>query len=155
VQNINSWDVSSCHLNIYVNPSLSSWDYMFIVSMAYIWSCHRHNELTYNACLTRFCMWVQHIVCPTVVEEEKKDQIHDQNGGEPNLYVSSKDICDRDSRVLSPHRQSRRSALPPVALALGGGPRSLAGVWFHVLWLGCFSLSSSKWSGGGYILKLE
>jgi hypothetical protein len=46
-------------------------------------------------------MWVQHVVCPTVVEEEKKDQIHDQNGGEPNLYVNSKDIRDREkaSRV--------------------------------------------------------
>jgi hypothetical protein len=37
----------------------------------------------YNVFLARFCMWVQHIVCPMVVEEEKKDQIYDQNVGEP------------------------------------------------------------------------
>jgi hypothetical protein len=50
-------------------------------------------------------MWVQHIACPTMGEEEKKDQIHDQNGGEPNRYVSSKDKCDHQnaSRNLSPH----------------------------------------------------
>jgi hypothetical protein len=46
---------------------------------------------------------MQHVICPIVVEEEKKHQIHDQHGGEPNWYVSSKDICDRQnaSRVLS------------------------------------------------------
>jgi hypothetical protein len=120
---------------------------MFIVSMTCVWSCHRHNELTYNTCLTRFYMWVQHIVCPTVVEEEKKDQIHDQNGDEPNLYVSSNDIRDREkaSRVLAPRRQSRWFAPPPVALGLGGGPWSLAGGWFRVLCLGCFLMSSLKW----------
>jgi hypothetical protein len=55
---------------------------------------------------THFCMWGQHIVCLTVVEEEKKVQIHDQNGSEPNRYMSSKDIRDRQnsSRVLSPCR---------------------------------------------------
>jgi hypothetical protein len=26
---------------------------------------------------THFCMWGQHVVCLTVVEEEKKVQIHD------------------------------------------------------------------------------
>jgi hypothetical protein len=67
---------------------------MFIVSMACVRSCHRHNELTYNACLACFSMWVQHGVCLTVVEEEKKDQIHDQNDDESNLYLSSKDIRD-------------------------------------------------------------
>jgi hypothetical protein len=79
-------------------------------------------------------MWVQHVVCPAVVEEEKKDQIHDQNGGEPNRYVSSKDIHDyqNSSRVSSPRRRSRRSAPPPVALGPRGGPRSLAGGCFHV-----------------------
>jgi hypothetical protein len=44
-----------------------------------------------------FCMWVQHVVYPTVVEEEKKDQIHDQNIGETNWYVGSKDIGDRQN----------------------------------------------------------
>jgi hypothetical protein len=48
----------------------------------------------YNACLTHFCIWVHHLVCPVVVEEEKKDQIYDQNGSEPNQYVNSKDIRD-------------------------------------------------------------
>jgi hypothetical protein len=65
---------------------------MFIVSMASIWSCHWCDELTYNVCLARFCMWVQHIVCPTVVEEEKKDQIHDQYSSEPNIGISSSDM---------------------------------------------------------------
>jgi hypothetical protein len=70
---------------------------------------------------------VQHVVCLTVVEEEKKDQIHNHNGGETNQYVSSKDIRDRQnaSRVSSPHQRTRRSAQPPVALGLGDGPRSL------------------------------
>jgi hypothetical protein len=35
-------------------------------------------------------MWVQHVVYPAVAEEEKKDRIHDQNGGKPNWYVSSR-----------------------------------------------------------------
>jgi hypothetical protein len=52
---------------------------MFIVSMAYVWSCHRHDKLTYNVCLARFCMWVQHVICLTVIKEEKKVQIHDQD----------------------------------------------------------------------------
>jgi hypothetical protein len=49
-------------------------------------------------------MWVQHVVYPMVVEEEKKDQIHDQNNGETNRYVISKVIRDRQnaSRVSSP-----------------------------------------------------
>jgi hypothetical protein len=83
----------------------------------------------YNACFACFCMWVQHVACPTVVEEEKKDQIHDQNGSELNRCMSFKDIRGRQnaSRVSSPHRQSRRSAPPPVAFGLAGGPRSLAG----------------------------
>jgi hypothetical protein len=74
-------------------------------------------------------MWVQHVVCLVVVEEEKKDQIHDQNGSEPNLCISFMDIRGRQnaSRVLSPRRQSLLSAAPSVALGLGGGPRSLTG----------------------------
>jgi hypothetical protein len=53
---------------------------------------------------------------------------------EPNRYVCSKDICARQnaSMVSSPRRWSRRSTLTPVALGLGGGPRSLADGWFHV-----------------------
>jgi hypothetical protein len=51
----------------------------------------------YNAFLARFCMWVQHIVCPMVVEEEKKDQIHDQNGNEPDRCMSFKDIRGRQN----------------------------------------------------------
>jgi hypothetical protein len=46
---------------------------LFIVSMACVWYCHTHDDLTYNACLAHFYIWVQHIVYPTVVEEEKKD----------------------------------------------------------------------------------
>jgi hypothetical protein len=52
---------------------------MFIVLMACVWSCHRHDKLMYNAWLACFCMLVQHVVCPAVVEKEKKDQNHDQN----------------------------------------------------------------------------
>jgi hypothetical protein len=91
-----------------------------------------------------FCIWVQHVVCSAMVEEEKKDQIHDQNGGETNRYVSFKDICVRQnaSRVLSPHRRHRRSAPPPVALNLGGRAWPLTGGWFCVLYLGYFSMSS-------------
>jgi hypothetical protein len=94
--------------------------------------CYQHDEHTYNACLERFYMWVQHIVCSMVVEVEKKDQIHDQNGGELSRYLSSKDICNRQngSRVLSPRWRSRWSAPPPVALGLRGGSRSLAGGGF-------------------------
>jgi hypothetical protein len=94
---------------------------LIIISMACVWSCHRNDELMYNACFACFCMWVQHVVCPTVVEEEKKDQIHDQNGSKLNLCMSFKDIRDRQnsSRVSSPRRRSRRSAPPSVALGLG------------------------------------
>jgi hypothetical protein len=48
-------------------------------------------------------MWVQHVACLTVVEEEKKDQIHDQNGSEPNRCMSFMDIRGRQnaSRVSS------------------------------------------------------
>jgi hypothetical protein len=79
---------------------------LFIVLMACVWSCHRHDKLMYNACLACFCMLVQHVVCPAVVEKEKKDQNHDQNGGEPNRYMSSKDIrfCQNASWVSSPRR---------------------------------------------------
>jgi hypothetical protein len=37
-------------------------------------------------------MWVQHVACLTVVEQEKKYQIHDQNGSEPNRCMSFMDI---------------------------------------------------------------
>jgi hypothetical protein len=74
-------------------------------------------------------------VYPTVVEEEKKDQIHDQNSDETNRYVSSKDIHNRQnaSRILSPHRQSRQYAPHLVALGLGGGPWFLASGWSRFL----------------------
>jgi hypothetical protein len=85
---------------------------------------------------------VQHVVCLTVVEEEKKDQIHNHNGGETNQYVSSKDIRDRQnaSSISSPLRRSRQYAPPPVALGLGGGPRSLASGWFHIFFWVVFNV---------------
>jgi hypothetical protein len=48
-----------------------------------------------------FCMWMQHVACPAMVKGE--DRIHDQNGGDLNRYVSSRDIGDRQntSRVSS------------------------------------------------------
>jgi hypothetical protein len=49
-------------------------------------------------------MWVQHVVYPTMVEEEKKDQIHDQNGSEPNRCMSFKDDRQNASRISSPRR---------------------------------------------------
>jgi hypothetical protein len=61
---------------------------------------------------------VQYIVCPAVVEGEKKDRIHDQNGSEPNRYVSSKDIRDRQNasplvdEVAGPLRLSQAGGFP-------------------------------------------
>jgi hypothetical protein len=57
----------------------------------------------YDACLAHFCMWVQYVACLTMVEEEKKDQIHDQNGNEPNRCMRFMDIRGRQnaSRVSS------------------------------------------------------
>jgi hypothetical protein len=60
---------------------------MFIILMACVWSCHWLAELMYDTCLACFCMLVQHVACPAVVEEEKKDRINDQKGCEPNRYV--------------------------------------------------------------------
>jgi hypothetical protein len=105
--------------------------------IACIWSCHRRDELTYNACLAHFCIWMQHVVCPTVVEEEKKDQIRDQNDDKPNRYISSKDIRDRQnaSRVSSPRWRSCPSAPPPGDLGLGvpdHGPSLAGGLAFFV-----------------------
>jgi hypothetical protein len=105
----------------------------FIVSMACVWSCRRNDELMYNACLAGFCMWVQYVVCPAVVEEEKKDRIHDQNSGETNWYMSSKDIRDRQnvSRVLSftPVKSPVRSA----SSGLGPWRRTMAPCQWVVL----------------------
>jgi hypothetical protein len=83
-------------------PSLIVCD-LFIVSM---WSYHRYDELTYNAFLTCFYMWVQHVIYPAMVEEEREDPIHDQNSDKPKRYVSFKDIhdCQNASRFLSPRR---------------------------------------------------
>jgi hypothetical protein len=48
-------------------------------------------------------MWVQHVVCLVVVKKIRKIRSHDQNDGEPNLYMSSKDVRDHQnaSRVLA------------------------------------------------------
>jgi hypothetical protein len=102
-------------------------------------------------------MWVQHIVCPTVIEEEKKDPSHDQNGVEPSWYLCFKDIhnSQNGSRVSFPHRQSRRSALPPVALGLGGGSRSLAGGGFIFFLFRLFFSVFFDVVRSRYILKLE
>jgi hypothetical protein len=90
----------------------------------------------YNSCLARFYMWVQHVVYPAVAEEEKKDWIHDQNGGKPNRYVSSKDIRDRQnaSSILSPAGEVTGSLRLrwPWALDADHGPSPAGGFTFFV-----------------------
>jgi hypothetical protein len=80
-----------------------------------------------------------------VVEEEKKDQIHDQNGGEPNQYMSSKGIHERQnsSRVSSPRREGAGLLRLQWPWALEADPSLAGGFTFFCLCY--FLMSSSKW----------
>jgi hypothetical protein len=48
---------------------------LFIDLIVCVGFCHQQDDLMYNTCLACFCMWVQHVVCLSVVEEDKKDRI--------------------------------------------------------------------------------
>jgi hypothetical protein len=81
-------------------------------------------------------MWVQHVVYPTVVEEEKKIQIHNQKGGDPNRYMSSKDICNRQILLGFPPRAGEVSGPLhlrwPWALETDHDPSMAGGFAFFV-----------------------